>query len=50
MVEARFEVPVDNSLEAIDPQLAEQIGYSGTQTAKVSASRIASSITGHAPT
>jgi DNA-binding transcriptional MerR regulator len=35
MVEARFEAAVDNSLEAIDPQLAEQIGYSGTQTAKV---------------
>ena len=35
MVEARFEATVDNSLEAIDPQLAEQIGYSGTQTAKV---------------
>ena len=26
---------VDNAIDAIDPQLAEQIGYSGTQSAKV---------------
>jgi len=35
MVESRVESSVESSIDPIDPQLAEQIGYSGTQTAKV---------------
>ncbi len=35
MVDARVDASVDGANDGIDPALADQIGYSGTQTAKV---------------